>query len=892
MSATAEAQATNPRSARFSPPRAPSVAIERSHLVARIEESDAQLTLICAPAGFGKSTLMQQLRKRALARGLATVWLRLAPDDNDMGCFLRSLATAASLALGTSAHDAPVDRHAISAVSVQGLAAEFIDRLSLSEGALVLFLDDMETIEDHEVWGCLQHMLADLDVRHRIVLGSRAAPRLMLGRMRADGRLLELDHTELRFTSEETRAYLESHGIGTSNVRALQDHTEGWPAALQLAVAALGGGGGRGANVLRAFSGASVSVAEYLAQEVLDACPPSQRDFLLRSAVLGDFCAELCDAALERNDSEAMIAQTLRANLLLLPTDAEQDWYRYHPLFADFLSSTLEREAREEFRRLHRRAAAWTAHAGFMNEAVAHALAAQDRDLAADLLATSAMDNVRAGRVADTARAIATLPDAEVRRRPPLLRAAAFAAIFAHRYDAARRWMEIIEPVDLDDDEIVAMRLMLLVWTDAIPELLGAVEALGGELSRFGPFTAGLANNAKAFCDMALGRDVEAQGHLTQARQACEPIKAHYVLGYASSFAAMIELNLGNTAAARVILDDAMNRAIAAGQRYGSAGAVLATYLIEVLYETNDLDACQAFVDDYLPIVAETGLPDHLIMLHRVAARLHFLQGRHDAGYGTLVRLYEIGIQRGLPRLSAVSWLERSHAALRVGDVEGARRAFAAGRDPALWESFGVLHPQASEIEDVAIAELRLQLLTGEAGQALLQIQSALRQAEAGGRRRRALRLMFLEAQALEATARRRDASTAFDLAVKRAADGGMMRVLADEAWSVKTLAGRSAIASDAGAIALLRELGAAYAPNANPRGAAPADRRDTSLRLTTREAQILRLVWRGGSNKAIARDLFLTENTIETHLRRIYEKLGTRTRTQAAALAREAGAI
>src|ERR1700753_978011 len=133
MPATAAAQATNPRRTRCAPPRAPSVAIERGHLVARIDESDAQVTLICAPAGFGKSTLMQQLRKRALARGSAAVWLRLTPDDNDIGCFLRSLAAAARLTLGTPAHAGLADEHAISAVSVQGLAAELIDRLSLSE---------------------------------------------------------------------------------------------------------------------------------------------------------------------------------------------------------------------------------------------------------------------------------------------------------------------------------------------------------------------------------------------------------------------------------------------------------------------------------------------------------------------------------------------------------------------------------------------------------------------------------------------------------------------------------------------------------------------------------------------------------------------------------------
>jgi len=334
-----------------------------------------------------------------------------------------------------------------------------------------------------------------------------------------------------------------------------------------------------------------------------------------------------------------------------------------------------------------------------------------------------------------------------------------------------------------------------------------------------------------------------------------------------------------------------MNSAIAAGQRYGSAGAAVATYLIELLYEANELDACQAFVDDYMPIVTETGMPDHVIVLHRIAARLHFLNGRGDAGQATLIQLNDIGARRGLPRLCVTSWLERSYAALRKGDVEGARRAFGNGNDAVLWESFGGFNPRANEIEDVLIAGLRLRLAMGQSGNSLSQLRLAIKAAEATGRRRRKLRLLFLESQMLEGARQHREAALAFDQAVTRASANGMVRVLVDDAWTTGALLGRCTVTGETGSIDLLRELAA-------PR-VTPSTKRDASgegagaaLRLTTREAQILRLVWKGGSNKAIARDLFLTENTIETHLRRIYEKLGTRKRTQAAALAREAGAI
>ncbi|WP_083636365.1 LuxR C-terminal-related transcriptional regulator [Bradyrhizobium sp. AS23.2] len=873
-------QSAGLRGARFAAPRAPANMVERARLLTLFEDGSAQLTLICAPVGFGKTTLMQQLRRRLQAQGIVTAWLQVEQADNRLDRFVQSLAGAMQVALGKPVTGS-YDVHAAEANPTQGRVADVLASLSGSEIPIALFLDDLELIVDAAVWAFLQRLLAELDLQHRLVLASRTKPALALGRIRAHGQLLELGQSDLRFTQEETANYLDRQNIGASSIRVLQQHTEGWPAALRLAAAALNT---RHIDALRSISGASAGVAEYLAQEVLDSRPASQREFLLRSATLGRFCAELCDAALERDDSRTMISEIVRDDLLIAPIDAEERWYRYHPLFADFLRARLAQESREELRPLHRRAADWAAAHGFMNEAITHALAARDQTMAADLLAAAAMDNLHSGRVADTAHAIALLPDAEVNGRPALLRAAAFSAIFAHRYDAARRYMERIERADVagesGDDEMTAMRLMLLGWTDNIPELLHAVEQLRASASRFGRFTSGLASNARAFCNIALGNYVEAERDLAQAREACEPIDALYVLSYSACFAAAIELNFGHVATARAVLESAFNRAAAAGQRYGSSGAVIATYLVECLYEANELDACQALVDDYLPIVTETGLPDHLVILHRIAARLQFLQGHGGPGHALLVQLGDIGARRGLRRLSAAAWLERAYASLRGGDAEGARRAFATGRDPSVWDGFGAFKPHAGEIDDVLIARLRLQLVTGEASAALAQIHSERQSANSAGRRRRALRLLFLEAQALEASGRRREAGAAFDQAVTRAAEGGMVRVLADDSWATETLAVRSMVTSEPQVVGLLRELkGSRAAPDSAPR-------------LTTREVQILRLVWEGSSNKEIARILFLTENTVETHLRRIYQKLGTRNRTQAAMIAREAGAI
>ena len=277
------------------------------------------------------------------------------------------------------------------------------------------------------------------------------------------------------------------------------------------------------------------------------------------------------------------------------------------------------------------------------------------------------------------------------------------------------------------------------------------------------------------------------------------------MLSYAACFSAAIELNHGQAASARATLVSALDRAIAEGQRYGSSGAVVATYLIELLYEANELDVCQSLVEAYLPIIAETGLPDHLILTYRIAARLHFLRGQRDAGLAALVQLNELGARRGIRRLSSAAWLERSYAALRDKDIQSARRFLATGADPALWEQFSQLNMHASEVEDVTIAEIRVSLASGEAKQALAQAQAARGIAEASGRRRRGLRLQFLEAQSLESLGRGREAGAALDLVVAAAVEGGMARVLLDDCWATDLLIARAHSTEDPRATTLLR---------------------------------------------------------------------------------------
>jgi len=254
MLRTKPTPANGPQINRFSPPKAPQTPVERARLIERIEASDAPLTLICAPAGFGKTTVMQQLRQRYQARDIATVWLRLDRTDNELGHLLQSLIGATHVALPQFF---PADlANPQQRATAHGLAADLLDRLSLSDATIVLFLDDLELMTDQDVRDFLQRLLTNLGPHHRVIIGSRTAPALALGRLRAHGLLLEFDQGDLRFTKEETASYLERQSFDAPAVlQSLQQRTEGWPAALQMAVITLNAKGKSGSDWLQRFSG-------------------------------------------------------------------------------------------------------------------------------------------------------------------------------------------------------------------------------------------------------------------------------------------------------------------------------------------------------------------------------------------------------------------------------------------------------------------------------------------------------------------------------------------------------------------------------------------------------------------------------------------------------------
>ena len=304
------------------------------------------------------------------------------------------------------------------------------------------------------------------------------------------------------------------------------------------------------------------------------------------------------------------------------------------------------------------------------------------------------------------------------------------------------------------------------------------------------------------------------------------------------------------------------------------------------------MEASQALLVDYLPVIADTGMPDHLIIAHRTSARIHFRLGEREAAFERLAALDELGVTRGITRLRAAASLERGHLFLLAGDTENAGRVIQAGLGDPAWAALSRFELHAHDIEPPQLVRIRLLLACGQSSIAQRAIQDALDKARAGRRIRRCLRLRFLQGVATDGQGRRSQADESLVAVLKEARARRLIRVIADEPSADDAFWDRLTRTAPQTERSWIRELGMARAQR-EPRSLGEVYPARPVLHLvSSRETQILRLVAAGQSNKQLARSLFVTENTVESHLRRINAKLGTRTRTQALAKAREIGTI
>lgn len=846
-----------------------------------------KLVLVRAPAGFGKTTAMVQLREALEKHDVATAWLTLDGADNDVPRFLAGLAAAVAQ-LGWEHRP--------------GASRDVLTEISAEQSAFALFLDDFEVIREGGVMGMVRELVERLPRNGRLIIGTRSLPDLGLGRLRARGQLLELDADALRFTNAEAAEFFKLRGAELS-LEALdraQDKTEGWVAALWLLSLALQRHG-TPSDVVARLSASDRDVADYLTEEVLGQQEPAVRDFLLRTSVLRHLSVPVCQALLPNVDCAEMLAKLERGNVFLIPVEHAPDLYRYHSLFAEFLRKVLARERPDDVARLHLAASGWYESQGRPVPAIDHAIEGGDPPHALHLLQQHAHTLLEQGRMRLLDRWFTAIP-AELLRQHPLLQViAVWARCFSQGPWTAMAWLQASGCEQSSDPQVQAhvraLLPVLLAMMDRYEEAHAAGRVGLARLPSGNAFVDSVTLNAMAHIVSVAGERQEAHRFLEDARRSDGSSAFNRM--YTETVGGMLDLREGRLRQATARFRMAITASsTAATYNYAHGNAWAGVPYAGVVYEANDLQTAERLLNVYLPLARDVGLPDHMISSYRMRSRIAFQHGEVDTALQVITELEYLGRERQLPRVTASAKLERSRLLALQGHGAAAREELTRAADPAVWEPVRQQHRPAQDVDDVFITGVRIELQYGQPSAQVAPLEAEIRRAQKDewGHRELKLRLLLSLAHL-----RGGDVGRAIDTAtpmLQEASREGFVRLLLDEGPIVAPLVRRVQASLPEGSQdpifrdymhRLMDLLGPGAADeDAGTTGAADA----LAEPLTRKELRVLQLLAEGYSNTAMAEKLFVSESTVRTHLRSINVKLNCHSRTQAVAIARRLGLV
>jgi len=878
--------------------------IPRPRLCARIMEGlQRTLTLIAAPAGFGKTTLVAAC---VAACGMPVAWLSLDKDDNQAGRFLRYLIAALREALPTIGNEAA--QLALSQAPPEALLTSLVNDLDGLGAEMALVLDDYQFISSPAVHEGVAFLLEHCPQTFHLVIATRSDPPLPLPRLRARDQIVELRAADLRFTEAEAWQFLnEVMGLhlDAAAVAALAERTEGWIAGLQMAALSMQGRDDVD-SFLRAFAGTHRFIMDYLLEEVLAREPAEVQDFLVQTAILTRLTGPLCDAVTGASDGQAMLEGLERRNLFVVPLDDERCWYRYHHLFADLLQARLNQLGAEHVAQLRSRAAAWCEEAGQIADAVNYALAAQEYRRAGGLIAEYWYVAANTGEIETAWAWLNALPEDEIKHSAPLGIAYGWVLWLRGQVGAIEpRLADVAHALDSLAAEGVAPDAA--TYTD----LLVQFALLRSMVARYhNDFEAAIAfaeraltlltqaddGPLRALIAFALASAYDGAGDLERAVGAyAEHIRLSRMDANVTGVSVIIRLSgvlrlLGRLGEADAACREALAYVQAQGMARLPAAGILYVALSEVLVEQNDLEAADAHLAQGFEIGKWGGRLDTAKNAAQALSRLR--QARHDAS-GALVAIREAESALGEPQppLARAELLAlRARILTRQGDLSAAARCVEEAE-------YLVGQDRGQTRERVALAAARLRFAQDEPDEAVAALTRALAAAEEHGRMGAALELRLLRCLALARHGDGRAVAVDLERALALAEREGYVRVFLDEGEPMQLLlaqwlaqAGENPLREYAGRLLSQfdAELQTLTAPQEeiSPAGQALIEP------LSARELEILHLIAMGKTNKAIAQQLFIAPGTVKAHTASIYRKLDVANRTEAVARARQLGLL
>jgi LuxR family maltose regulon positive regulatory protein len=896
--------------------------------------AESGLTLVSAPAGFGKTALLADWLGAA-GEDRRVAWLSLDPADSEPASFWSYVVTslqAAAPGVGAGA----LELLGSSPSATELILTSLVNDLAEVTEDVWLVLDDYHAVDSQALRTGMTYFVEHLPLPVHVVLSTRSDPDLPLSRWRVRGNLAEIRAADLRFTPDETAAYFNDVAgldLAAEQVSTLEQRTEGWIAALQLAALSLRDRDDAAGFIAR-FAGNDRYIVDYLVEEVLEHQAGFVRSFLLHTAVLGRLTGPLCNAVTGRDDGSATLVALERANLFVIPLDDQREWYRYHHLFADVLRGRLLSEEPGQIPVLHRRASQWYESHGHVEDAVRHALAGQDFDRAAHLVELAVPALRRSRQDAVLFGWLKELPDAAIRRSPVLsvfyggmLMIAGDLAGVEQRLDDADRALPDAAPASGESgaatEEDRMLPATIAMYRASLAQALGDVAGTSAHarkaLALAGPNHHLARGAAGAFLGLAAWAEGEVHHALETFTQAVASLHAAgNLLDELSSTVILSDMwqAAGRPGEARRICEAALQQANNRGEAMVRASAELHVVLSELCRQSGDLrgairhlDAAAAFVDKG---------PMTESRYRWFVAKGLVTQDEGDPGSAISYldqaeQLFRPGFFPAVCPIPAI----KARVRIRQGDLaEAAAWARAAGIDAA--GDVGYMREYSHlTLARLLIAQHRDQPDSGAADGAVDLLDRLLADAAASGRAGSVVEIRMLQAlaydvlghgrQALEALASALTGSPEPDEYVRLFLDEGppmleLLREAVREAANEATHDGGAA----AHAVRLLG-LGAPTEPVpsqlATSRPAPPVPSRLVRSRmgehppsdvdpLSERELQVLRLLDSELSGPEIARALFISRNTLRTHTKHIFTKLGVTSRRGAVRRARDNGLI
>ncbi len=878
--------------------------VARPRLSERLSRgAERKLTLVSAPAGFGKTTLLAEWLAGITDDAPSPAWLSLDYGDSQATTFWSYvIAALQTVAPGVGTTSLSMLREP-QPPPMESILATLVNELSATSTRPVLVLDDYHLIDAQDIHEGVAFLLEHLPPHVHVVIATRADPGFPLARLRARGELAEIRAVDLRFTSDEAVAYLnEVMGLDLTaqDVDALEARTEGWIAALQLAALSMQGRSDA-TEFIAGFAGDDRYIVDYLVEEVLQRQPEPVRLFLLRTSILARLSGPSSDAVTGESGGKAMLEQLDRRNLFLVPLDDRREWYRYHHLFADVLLARLMDEESDLVPDLHRRASAWYEQHDEPPEAIRHALAGGDVERAADLIERSMPAMRRNRQEAATLGWLQALPDELIASRPVL--SVHYAGLLLDsgqlagaegRLRDAERWLDMSADVDerrseATDAPIVAdaaefRRLpgAIAVYRAAEAHLRGDVASTMAYATRaldlidhddhLGRGSAAgllaLAHWTKGDLDAAHGSWTDAMTNLESAGHLADAVGCAIAL-------ADIRIEQGRLREALLTYERGLRLATEHRPIALRGAADMHVGMSERFLERDDLDAAV----QHLVISKEMG--EHLGSRQNpyrwcvAMARTRAVEGDPAGALALLDDAERLYVADFYPRIRPIAalrariWIDQG----RLGEARGWMRAEGLSAEDEL--------EYVRTFEHVTLARLLLAESARDGASQTLIAASALldrllEAAVAGGRMGAAIEILVLQALAHQM---RRDIGAALvplRRALVLAEPEGYVRVFLDEGTSMSALL--ESLHDRTAASSYVHELLTSFGRGLR---SAPT-KQDLVEPLSGRELEVLRLLATDLDGPGIARELVVSLSTIRSHTKAIYAKLGVTSRRAA----------